>query len=107
MRVAQLIYPRRVAAGTVAELCSGAENPQRLVEQASIVLLAAGARKTCPSPAESGISRHTEVRWRRRLVELGIGGLEKEAPRPGRTPKLDREEIIRKTTQEKPENATH
>src|SRR5438552_13484655 len=41
---------------------------------------------------------------------MGLSGLEKDAPRPGRTPTITSakvQEIVRKTTQEKPANATH
>ncbi len=41
------------------------------------------------------------------FLQDGISGIEKDAPRPGRTRTIDPEEIIRKTTQEKPVNATH
>jgi hypothetical protein len=46
-------------------------------------------------------------RWRGRFLELGVAGLEKDAPRTGRAPTVDAQEMIRKTTQEKPLNATH
>jgi transposase len=47
------------------------------------------------------------ARWRGRFLKLGVAGLEKDAPRPGRAPSIDAQEIIRKTTQEKPSKATH
>jgi transposase len=78
-----------------------------LVERASIILLAAEGKENLEIAEELEMSRHTVARWRGRFLELGIGGLEKDAPRPGRTPRVDTEEIIRKTTQEKPANATH
>ena len=37
----------------------------------------------------------------------GVAGIEKDAPRPGRMRQIDPAEIVRKTTQEKPDNATH
>ncbi|MFN9432254.1 MAG: helix-turn-helix domain-containing protein [Acidobacteriota bacterium] len=43
------------------------------------------------------------ARWRRRFLDKGIAGLEKDAPRPGRAPIIPREaiaEIMRLTTQE-------
>ncbi len=49
-------------------------------------------------------------RWRGRYLQLGLKGLEKDAPRPGRTPAIDREmvaEVIRMTIEEKPAQATH
>ena len=53
---------------------------------------------------------HTVGRWRKRFAEQGIDGIEKDLPRGGR-PRRQREgiesEIIRRTTQETPQNATH
>ena len=80
---------------------------RRLVERARIILLAAEGRENLSIAAELGISRHTVARWRNRFLKLGISGIERDAPRPGRRRKLDAEEIVRKTTQEKPANATH
>jgi hypothetical protein len=50
------------------------------------------------------------ARWRKRFLDDGVAGLEKDAPRPGRTPTITWakiQEVIRKTTQEKPDTATH
>ena len=107
MRVGQLITLSEDQRSQLGRYARGRRVAKRLVERASIVLLAAEGQEKVGIAAELGISRHTVARWRQRFVEWGISGLEKDAPRPGRTPKLDREEIIRKTTQEKPENATH
>ena len=44
------------------------------------------------------------------FLEAWLAGLEKDAPRPGRTPTITPakvQEVVRKTTQEKPANATH
>ena len=48
--------------------------------------------------------------WRGRFIELGISGLMKDAPRPGRTPAISAQmvsEVIARTTQTKPNGATH
>ena len=50
------------------------------------------------------------ARWRTRFLESGIAGIAKDAPRPGRTPAVSKQkvqQIIHKTTREKPSNATH
>jgi transposase len=60
--------------------------------------------------AEVGISNQKAARWRKRFLEMGLTGLEKDASRPGRTPTITSakvQEVVRKTTQEKPANATH
>ena len=44
-------------------------------------------------------------RWRNRFLDGGLAALDKDAPRPGRTPKITPakiQEVIRKTTREKP-----
>ena len=59
--------------------------------------------------AEIGISNQKAARWRGRFLKLGLAGLEKDAPRPGRTPTITAakvQEVVRRTTQEKPVNAT-
>ena len=49
------------------------------------------------------------ARWRARFLECGVACLEKDAPRPGRTPTIPKEvvkRVIHMTTKEKPANAT-
>jgi transposase len=79
----------------------------RLVERANIILQAAEGRRDQEIATALQLGRHTVARWRARFLRYGIRGIEKDAPRPGRTRTIDQEEIIRKTTQEKPANATH
>ncbi len=106
MRVARLITLTEEQRSQLQSYARGRKVARRLVERASMILLAAESKENLEIAEELKISRHTVARWRERFLELGIQGLEKDAPRPGRTPRLDIEEIIRKTTQEKPENAT-
>jgi transposase len=50
------------------------------------------------------------ARWRKRFLRLGLTGLEKDAPRPGRTPKIHGpliQRVVEMTTRQKPANATH
>jgi hypothetical protein len=50
------------------------------------------------------------ARCRKRFLKPGMAGLEKDAPRPGCTPTITAgnvQEVVRKTTQENPSNATH
>jgi len=88
----------------------GRSLPARQVERARVVLLAAEGRQDLEIAAELGISNQKAARWRKRFLEFGMAGLQKDAPRPGRTPTITPtqvQEVIRKTTQEKPVNATH
>jgi len=80
---------------------------RRLAERAKIILLAAEGLENLDIAARLEISRHTVARWRKRFLKLGISGIERDAPRPGRSRTLNADEIVRKTTQEKPSNATH
>ncbi len=84
--------------------------PWRQVERAKVVLKAAAGKQDIEIAEELGISNQKAARWRKRFLAAGIAGLEQDAPRAGRTPTITPEkvqEIIRKTTQEKPANATH
>jgi len=84
--------------------------PARVVERARVVLLAAEGKQHKEIAEQLGISVQKAARWRARFLELGVGGLEKDAPRPGRTPKIGKQavaRVVRMTTQQKPPNATH
>jgi transposase len=74
------------------------------------VLAAAAGKENRDIAADLEISRGAVARWRDRFAELGVAGLEKDAPRGGRPPK-SRDDLVRRiiemTTQQKPANATH
>ena len=82
----------------------------RLVQRSKIVLLAAEGKTNHEISATLGIERTVVGRWRQRFAQRGLPGIEKDLPRGGRTPilrnKLARE-IVGKTTQETPPDATH
>jgi transposase len=74
------------------------------------VLLAAQGKSDLEISRALGISNQKASRWRKRFLRLGLHGLEKDAPRPGRKPAITsdiKEEVVRKTTQSQPESATH
>ena len=84
--------------------------PARMVERSKIVLLAAEGKPDLEIAAQLGISPKKAARWRNRFLDVGMKGLEKDAPRPGRTPSITVamvRRVIQKTTQSKPSNATH
>ena len=83
--------------------------PKRQTERAKIVLLAARGRSNGDIAEELGMKPHTVGRWRSRFAEDRLKGIEKDLPRGGRPREREaiETEIIRKTTQETPENATH
>ena len=87
----------------------GRSLPARQVERARVVLLAADGKQDLEIAAEIGISNQKAARWRKRFLQFGLAGLERDAPRSGRTPTITAEkvqEVVRKTTLEKPRNAT-
>lgn len=92
------------------KLVNAGSTSVRLAERSRIVLLAARGWTNEKIGWELGISMQKASRWRRRYAERGLAGIEKDAPRPGRRPRLDPEHVARIvewTTQTTPENATH
>lgn len=79
----------------------------RLAERSKIILAANEGKENLQIAEELGISRDTVARWRNRFAQVGMVGIEKDAPRPGRKVRISAEDVVRKTTQEKPKNATH
>ena len=72
-------------------------------------LLAAEGQQDSAVARQLGAAASTVARWRSRFPAKGIAGIEQDAPRPGRKHAIPAEailEIIRKTTQETPSNAT-
>ena len=109
MRVAPAVVLSEDQQRTLQQWTRGRSLPARQVERARVVLLAAAGKQDLEIAAEIGISNQKAARWRKRFLKLGLAGLEKDAPRPGRTPTITPakvREVIRKTTQEKPATAT-
>jgi transposase len=82
----------------------------RLVERAQIVLQAAAGKADVEIAQALDLTRQTVGLWRRRFLERGIEGIEKDAPRSGRprlitASKVD--EIVALTTRQTPAHATH
>jgi transposase len=88
----------------------GRSIPARVVERSRIVLLAAAGKQDREIAAALSVTRKKASRWRKRFLRHGLAGLNKDAPRPGRRPTISPErvsEIVRRTTQENPTEATH
>lgn len=88
----------------------GRSVPVRVAQRSRIVLLAADGLQNLQIAAELKISVRMAALWRKRFLSLGIQGLLKDAPRPGRTPSISSsviEQVIARTTQTVPANATH
>src|SRR6266851_3691001 len=78
-------------------LVHGGKTPQRVVLRARIVLGAAAGQSNHGLAKALGISRPTLLRWRQRYVEAGVGGLLKDAPRPGRHKRIRPEKVEAKS----------
>jgi transposase len=88
---------------------NGRTVPVRVSQRAKIVLLAADGTQSKEIARMLDTAPATVARWRQRFVRQGVAGIEKDATRPGRKPSLAPdtvEEIVRKTTQELPPQAT-
>lgn len=86
----------------------GRRTAARLVIRAKIVLLASEGYENGEIAASLATSAPTVGLWRSRFAAERIRGIEKDAPRGGRPPRLDLDrQIIEKTTQSKPSAATH
>jgi transposase len=82
---------------------------QALAERSRIVLLAADGLNNTVIAARLGLARGTVARWRARFVTERLDGLVDE-PRPGQPRKITDqkvEEVIVKTLESAPKNATH
>lgn len=95
-------------------VCRSGKTSVRVKDRLAIVLLAADGLNNGEIAQQLSISAHTAGRWRKRFAEKGLPGLEKNLPRGRNHGGKDsqaqarlRQAIIKKTTQEKPANATH
>jgi transposase len=110
MRVAPQIALTQDQEQTLQRWARGRSRPARQVERAQVVLMAAAGKQDLEIAAEIGISNQKAARWRKRFLQFGLAGLEKDAPGRGRRPTITPvqvQQVISKTTQEKPGNATH
>ncbi len=84
--------------------------PLRVVQRARIIRMAADGVLSQDIAERLHVSRPTVQLWRQRFLALRLPGLEKDAPRPGRIPKISDEKIravVEATLHTKPANATH
>jgi transposase len=110
MRVAPPVVIDSSQKGTLEQWARSRSLPLRQVERAKVVLLAAEGKTDLEIAATLRIGNHKVARWRKRFLKLGLAGLEKDASRRGRKPAIPasvKMEVIHKTTQCSPANATH
>ena len=95
---------------TLDSWSTGRSFPYRLVQRARIIRMAADGVLSQDIAKNLRISRPTVQLWRQRFLSLRLSGLEKDAPRPGRKPRIQQQKInaiVNATLQTTPSNATH
>src|SRR5258708_13598614 len=110
MRVAPRIELTEEEMATLLGWRNGRKSPVRLAERARIVLLAAEGRQDLDIAETLLITPKKAARWRRRFLAKGLAGLEKDAPRPGRTPPISKDavaEIVLHTNNQKTQKPHH
>lgn len=110
MRVARRVVLDNEQQRALEQIARGRSLPARHVERARIVLRAAAGEQDRQIASALGITPEKAARWRNRYLDGGIKALEMDAARPGRPRSISEArtaEVIHKTTQEKPFNATH
>ena len=88
----------------------GRSIPVRHVQRAQIILMAADGTESQDIAQRMIVSRPTVQLWRQRFLALRVAGLEKDAPRPGRIPRVSAQKIsavVEATLHTKPPQATH
>jgi transposase len=84
--------------------------PQRVAERAKIVLASSQGRSGSAICKEVGVSRPTVTQWLDRYEVEGLEALLHDRERSGRPREItpdDEAEIVRKTLEDRPSNATH
>jgi transposase len=96
--------------GRLLRLARSGKTPQRVARRARLVLMGADGISNSEAARIVGVSRPTVLLWRGRFERLGVAGLLRDAPRPGRKKRLTSElvqRIVEETQQTKPKAATH
>ncbi len=107
MRVAPTIELSQEDEAELVRLAHSRLSSVRLAERARIVLLAAQGLQNLQIAQQLGIDRITAGRWRRRYIESGLAGIERDLPRGAPPVKVDVAKLVELTTQTTPAAATH
>lgn len=110
MNIAEHIILTPKEKTTIDRWAQGKSFPLRLIQRAKIIQLAAQGVFNHDIAKQLGISRPTVQLWRERFLSFRLSGLEKDAPRPGRLPRISQKKvtaIVNATLHTKPANATH
>ena len=110
MRVAEAITLSPDERIILDRWATGRSFPFRVVQRAQIIRMAADGVLSRVIARTLRISRPTVQLWRQRFLALRLPGLEKDAPRPGRIPRISHRKVsavIHATLHSTPPNATH
>lgn len=111
MRIAKPVVLSDALRTELASIARSKTLSVRFVDRAKIVLHAAGGLQDIQIAPLVKMQRQTVARWRERFIESGIEGIAKDLPRGGRHRTARSPEkvnqIIQRTTQTKPVDATH
>lgn len=110
MRIAERIVLSPEERSTLKTWEKGRSLPQRLVQRARIIRLAADGMRNQEVARVVGVSCPTVHLWRQRFLALRLPGLEKDAPRPGRLPRIPARKVravVEATLHTTPPGATH
>lgn len=110
MRTSKRLLMSNIDQITLDSMARNGNTPQKVALRARIVLMTADGISTSDIIRKLGTSTPTITRWRNRYEKTGITGLLKDRSRPGRKKRIEENrvrEVIEKTLQEKPLQATH
>ncbi len=110
MNIAERIILTPEEETVINRWAQGKSFPLRLVQRAQIIQMSAKGIFNHDIASHLDISRPTVQLWRERFLALRLPGLEKDAPRPGRIPKIHHKKVIaivNATLHTTPPNATH
>jgi transposase len=110
MNIAERIVLSPEEKSTINRWSQGKRFPLQLIQRAQIIQLASQGVFNHDIAKHLNISRPTVQLWRERFLALRVAGLEKDAPRPGRFPRIHHKkvtEIVNATLHTTPPTATH
>jgi len=110
MRTAAPIRLSPEERSALATWAQGRSFPFRLVQRARIIQMASDGTPSQDIARRLEVSRPTVQLWRERFLALRLAGLEKDAPRPGRIPRISASKVrvvVEATLHTTPPAATH
>ena len=109
MRVARSVQLTEDEERQLAKWSRGRSTPQRTVLRSNIVLFAARGWENRRIASELHTRQNTVSLWRSRFLSHRIDGIARDAPRPGRKPRISQkkvDEVIERTLHTKPRGST-